>query len=59
MFVFVLSLYIRFLALNRGHKPFLALLVDHASYSCSLNRRSTHSALEWSLFKNQKSKGLL
>ena len=33
--------YIRyFLALNRRHKPFLALLGDRSSYSYFLNRRS-------------------
>ena len=36
--------YIRFLALNRRHKPFLALLGGCSSYSYLFNRRSDKPA---------------
>ena len=44
MCVCVFCLYIRFLELNRGHEPLLALLGDRSSYSYVLIDGSTNRA---------------
>ena len=43
-----------FLALNRRHKPFLALVDDRSSYSYFLNRRSSKQGSSYLTGKSSK-----
>ena len=52
--MYVFCLYKVFLALNRRHKPFLALLGDRSSYSYFLNRLSGKQGSSYLTGKSSK-----